>query len=161
MAPGSPRECFQPRDCNPRWRLGDQAAARAQGCSQRPRSAQGLLPAGLTGSSALARLPVLSPLQMDLLCFFQMEPLCFPQIFLTLLSSLVFANPPSSASLEDFVVYVLFPPSSRVLPKPSKHSQSPRSTTRPAFSIFSDLQSPEKPQKRRQTFPPQIQVNES
>lgn len=159
MAPGSPREGFQPRGCNPSWRPGDKVAARARGCGQRPGSAQGLVPAGLTGSSALARLLVLAPLQMDLLCFFQMGPLCFPQIFLTPLSSLVFANPPSSASSEDFV-HLLFPPSSRALPKPSKHSQAPRSTTGPAFSIFSDLRSPEEPQKTTQTFPQQIQAHD-
>ena len=104
-------------------------------------------------------LPFPGPLQMDLLCIFQNGPLCLLQIFLTSLSSLVFANPPSSVSLEDFV-HVLFPPSSRAVLKPSKHSRFPWTATRPALSIFSDLQSPENPQMKTQIFPQQTQAHE-
>lgn len=46
------------------------------------------------------------------------------------------------------------------LPKPSKHSRSPQTTTRPALSIFSDLRSPENPQMRTQAFPQQTQAHE-
>lgn len=66
-------------------------------------------------------LPSSTPLQMDLLFVSQSGPLCFLQIFLTSLSSLVFANLPSSASTEDFV-HVLFPSSSTTFLNPSKHA---------------------------------------
>lgn len=95
------------------------------------------------------------------ICFaFSKLGLCVScSFFLTSLISLVFANPPSSASSEGFV-HVLFPPSSTAFPEPSKHSGSRRATTGPVLSIFPHSQSSENPQRKPQTFPQQIQVRE-